>query len=186
MIKKSVQKQIDATIKEIWSKNIPKDYKEDYLINEDCLKMALCYHMRRKMATLLKENNLRIYTEKYLPELKKKPDIIIAEVKNEYKESNLYDSIHPENVVALIELKFQSDTTQSTADWIKEDIKKLKEYAGYQTLICPLYFAIIYEVDCEWLHWFDKRSTNNWAAGRVTELDAGWINGNMEFEVHSY
>lgn len=138
------------------------------------------------MATLLKENNLRIYTEKYLPELKRKPDIIIAEVKKEYKESSLYDSIHPENVVALIELKFKSDTTQSTADWIKEDIKKLKEYAGYPTLICPLYFAVIYEVDCEWLYWFDKRSTNNWASGRVTELDAGWLNGKMEFEIHSY
>jgi hypothetical protein len=186
MVKKSVVKEIDRVIKDIWIKNIQKDYKEDYLINEDCLKMAMCYHMRRKMASLLKENNLRIYTEKYLPELKKKPDIIIAEVKNDYKENNLYDSIHPENIVALIELKFKGDSSKSTEDWIKDDLKKLKEYASYKPLQCPLYFAIIYEVPCEWLHWFDKRSTNNWAMGRVTELDAGWLDGKFVFEVHEY
>jgi hypothetical protein len=49
-----------------------------------------------------------------------------------------------------------------------------------------LYFAIIYEVDCKWLYWFDKRSTNNWAMGRVTELDAGWLDGKFVFEVHEY
>lgn len=43
MIKKSIQKQIDATIKEIWTKNIPKDFEEGYIINEDCLKISLCY-----------------------------------------------------------------------------------------------------------------------------------------------
>jgi hypothetical protein len=43
-------------IEDVWMKNIPKDYHENYLINEDCLKMAMCYHMRRKMANLLIEN----------------------------------------------------------------------------------------------------------------------------------
>lgn len=64
MIKKSVQKQIDATTKEIWSKNIPKDFEEGYIINEDCLKMSLCYHLRRKLASVLRKNSMRIYTEK--------------------------------------------------------------------------------------------------------------------------
>ena len=186
MVKKTVTKEIDRVIKEIWMKNIPKDFNEDYLINEDSLKMAQCYHMRRKLSALLKENNLRIYTEKYFPEMRKKPDIIIAEVKKEYKENNLYDSIHPENVAALIELKFKGDMSQSTANWIREDLKKLKEYANYSGLSCPLYFGVIYEVDCEWLHWFDKRSTTNWAAGRVTELDAGWIGDKFLFEVNQY
>lgn len=186
MIKKSVQKQIDATIKEIWMKNIPKDYKEDYLINEDCLKMSLCYHLRRKLASVLRENNLRIYTEKYFPSMKKKPDIIIAKIRDEYPEGSLYASIREEDVVAVLELKYRSDTAKSTSDWMKEDLQKLKVYVQKSKLQCQLYFAVIYEVECEWLHWMDGRSTNNWAAGRVTELDAGWINGNMEFEVHSY
>ena len=186
MIKKSVQKQIDATIKEIWSKNIPKDFEEGYIINEDCLKMSLCYHLRRKLASVLRENNLRIYTEKYFSGMKKKPDIIIAEIRDDFEENTLYSSIREEDVVALLELKFCSDTAKSTSDWMKEDLQKLKEYVQKSKVQCQLYFAVIYEVECEWLHWFDKRSTNNWAAGRVTELDAGMINGNMEFEVHSY
>ena len=186
MIKKSVQKQIDVTIKEIWMKNIPKDYKEGYLINEDCLKMSLCYHLRRKLASVLRENNLRIYTEKYFPGMKKKPDIIIAEIRDEYPECSLYASIREEDVVAVLELKYRSDTAKSTSDWMKEDLQKLKTYVQKSKLQCQMYFAVIYEVECEWLHWMDGRSTNNWAAGRVTELDAGWIDGNIEFEVHSY
>lgn len=186
MIIKSVQKQIDATIKKIWSENIPKDFEEGYIINEDCLKMSLCYHLRRKLASVLRENNLRIYTEKYFSSIKKKPDIIVAEIRDEYEENTLYDSVREEDVVALLELKFCSDTAKSTSDWMKEDLQKMKKYVQKSKVQSQLYFVVIYEVECEWLHWFDKRSTNNWAAGRVTELDAGMINGNMEFEVYSY
>ena len=32
-----------------------------------------------------------------------------------------------EDVVALFELKFTSETAQSTADWVKDDLKKLKD-----------------------------------------------------------
>lgn len=186
MIRKRIQKQIDATIKEIWMKNIPKDFEEGYIINEDCLKITLCYHLRRKLASVLRENNLRIYTEKYFPQMRKKPDIIIAEIRDDYEENSLYSSIREEDIVALVELKFRSDTAKSTSDWMKEDLKKLKGYVQKSKVKCQLYFAVIYEVKCEWLQWFDGRSTNNWAAGRVTELDAGWINGDMEYEVHSY
>ena len=44
MISKEISIKIDKAIKEIWMKNIPKDFSEAYIINEDCLKMALCYH----------------------------------------------------------------------------------------------------------------------------------------------
>lgn len=186
MIQKCVQKQIDTAIKEIWSKNIPKDFENGYIINEDCLKISLCYHLRRKLASVLKENNMRIYTEKYFPVMKKKPDIIIAEIREEYSENTLYDSVREEDIVALLELKFRSDTAKSTSDWMKKDLQKLKEYVQKSKMQCRLYFAVIYEVECEWLHWLDGRSTSSWAAGRVTELDAGWIDGKMKFEVHSY
>ena len=129
---------------------------------------------------------LRIYTEKYFPGIKKKPDIIIAQLRDEYEENSLYASIREEDVVALFELKFTSETAQSTADWVKDDLKKLKDYVQKSKFQCPLYFAMIYEMECCWLHWLDKRSTNNWASGRVTELDAGWIDGIMNYEVHSY
>ena len=60
MIKKSVQKQIDAIIKEIWMKNIPKDYKEDYLINEDCLKMATAEKKKESIKQFNIENSNKI------------------------------------------------------------------------------------------------------------------------------
>lgn len=186
MISKEISIKIGKAVKEIWMKNIPKDFSEGYIINEDCLKMALCYHLRRKLSAILKENDLRIYTEKYFPGIKKKPDIIIAQLRDEYEENSLYASIREEDVVALFELKFTSETAQSTADWVKDDLKKLKDYVQKSKFQCPLYFAVIYEVECYWLHWLDKRSTNNWASGRVTELDAGWIDGIMNYEVHSY
>ncbi len=186
MIKKSVQKQIDETIKEIWLKNIRKDFAEDYIINEDCLKIALCYHLRRKLAGVLRENNLRIYTEKYFPGMRRKPDIIIAQIREDYPENNLYDSVREEDIVALLELKFRSDSAKSTSDWMRRDVQKLKEYVQKSRMQCQMYFAVVYEVDCVWLHWLDRRSTNNWASGRVTELDAGKIDGVMKFEIHSY
>ncbi len=186
LVNEEIKQKIDQTIKDIWLKNIPKDFDEGYIINEDCLKMCLCYHLRRKLATLLKENNLRIYTEKYFPGMKKKPDIIIVEIREDYEENSLYSSIREEDVVALLELKFRSDMAQSTADWMKDDLNKMKNYVQKSKLQCQLYFAVIYEVECEWLYWFDKRRTNNWAANWVTELDAGYINGVMNYEVHSY
>ena len=186
MIKKSVEKEIDRVIKDIWNKNIPKDFKSGYIINEDCLKMSLCYHLRRRLASLLNDNNLRIYTEKYFSGIKKKPDIIIAQMRDEYSENTLYDSIREEDVVALFELKFISETAKSTADWVKADLQKLKVYVQKSDLQCPLYFVVIYEVECEYLNWFDGRRTKNWAAGKVTELDAGWIDGKMQYEIYSY
>lgn len=186
MISKEISRKIDQTIKEIWLKNIPKDFEEGYLINEDCLKMSLCYHLRRKLATLLKENDLRIYTEKYFPDIKKKPDIIIAKIREDFQEDSLYSSIREEDVVALLELKFKSDTAVSTESWMKDDVWKLKEYVQNSKIDCPLYFAVIYEVECSRLSWLDGRSTNNWAANRVTELDAGYMDGRMEYEINSY
>lgn len=123
MISKEISRKIDQTIKEIWMKNIAKDFEDGYIINEDCLKMAIYYHLRRKLSAILKENDLRIYTEKYFSGIKKKPDIIIAQLRDEYEENSLYASIREEDVVALFELKFTSETAQSTADWMKDDKK---------------------------------------------------------------
>ena len=143
MISKEISIKIGKVIKEIWMKNIPKDLSEGYIINEDCLKMALCYHLRRKLSTVLKENDLRIYTEKYFPDIKKKPDIIIAQLRDEYEEKSLYASVREEDVVSLFELKFTSETAQSTADWMKDDLKKLKDYVQKSKFQCPLYFAVV-------------------------------------------
>jgi hypothetical protein len=45
---------------------------------------------------------------------------------------------------------------------------------------------LFYETECEYINWLDKRSTNHWASDYVTELDAGYLDQKMTFEVHSY
>lgn len=59
MISKEVSIKIDKAIKEIWMKNIPKDFSGEYIINEDCLKTVLCCHLGRKLSVILKENDIK-------------------------------------------------------------------------------------------------------------------------------
>lgn len=90
------------------------------------------------------------------------------------------------DVAAIIELKYDSGNALSTSDYIKTDIPKLKNYIHSLNYNCQYYFGVIYETECEWLHWLDKRSSNNWANGRLTELNAGYLDETMYFEINSY
>lgn len=184
MVKKSVLQEIDRNIKYIWKNDIETDYWDDFLDKEDTLKCDLYYHMRIRMDRILRENNLRIFTEHYFPDIKYRADIVIAHY-DPSADDCIYDSIT--DIVALFELKFTGWTDKASEDWVKNDLWKFKDYLNYAGLDdCQFYFATIYEVDCEYLSWLDARSTNNWASGRVTELDSGIIDGEMLFEVHSY
>ena len=183
MIQKTVLEEIDNVIKETWLNNISKDYAEAYILKEDSLKSCLYYHMRRRLASLLKKHNLRIFTEFDFQELNFRADMVIAKV-NPYTEEHLRASISNEDIIAIIELKYTCNGSDQTAKWIKHDISKIKKYL--QNIKCQYYFAVIYEVECSVLNWMDKRSSNNWASGFVTELNAGYIDGEMQFEIHPY
>lgn len=184
MISKKVISEIDRTIKNIWLNDIKSDYKNHFLENEDCLKNSLYYYIRKRLGKTLKENNLVIFTEWTFTELHYRADMVIAEIDKNI-EGYIKDKVA--NYVAIIELKFGCSASISLAEWIKEDVRKIKNYyqSGYD---CQFYFAVIYEVDCDemYLKWMDKRSTNNWAKGHVTELNSGFVNGKMRFEVNSY
>lgn len=186
MVSREILAEIDYVMKDVWVKNIKADYFNDAMINEDCLKVCMYYHLRRRLARIMQENNLRIFTEYYICDLKYRADMVIAQVETDSKENTLADSIKPDNMVALIELKFTCSADSATEQWVRHDIQKLKEYKQYGMTDCLFYLAVIYEVPCLWLSWMDKRSTNNWARGYVTELNAGFIDGKMEFEVNSY
>ncbi len=58
--------------------------------------------------------------------MKKKPDIIIAKIRKDYAENSLYAAIREEDVAALLELKFTSDAPLSTANGMKDDVRKLR------------------------------------------------------------
>lgn len=182
---KVILAEIDRAIKEIWEVDIKKDYNEFYLLREDSLKCALYFHMRRRLEGLLKEHDLRIYPEYYINQggLKYRPDIVIAKIGGEVKPF-IKDMVT--DIVAIFELKLESGISQGTTNIIKRDIQKMKEYRQKMKLDCQCYLVIIYEEECAWLNWSDKRTTNKWGKGCLTELNAGYINGEMKFEVNSY
>ena len=182
-LKKSILKEIDRIIKSVWISEIKKDYQNHYLRYEDDLKSALYFHLRRKLNKILQEYNLRLYTEYAFPDLRYRADIVIAEINPNNTDSGEFIR----DIIAVFELKFTSGTDTSTEKWIKRDIKKLKRYLQEGGLYnTQFYFVALYPVECLYLYWMDKRAINNWANGRVTELNAGYIDHQFIFQVNSY
>lgn len=186
MLEESILKLIDKAIKEIWVNEVKRDYEEDYLLKEDSLKNSLYYHLRSKLEAVLRENNLRIFPEYYFPDLKYRADLAIVQMDVESENYYLKDRV--KDVVAILELKYvnASNNDEATEQWIMDDIRKFKRYIQEGNIDAQFYFAVIYENERTTLNWMDKRSSNHWAKGRVTELDASIVGDEMQFEVHSY
>lgn len=182
----SVVRLIDKTIKEIWVKEIKKDYDEDYLLKEDSLKNSLYFHIRSKLKDVLRDNNLRIYPEFYFSELKFRADLVIVKV--DMDSDNYYLKDRVSEVVAVFELKYvnASNDDEATKQWIMDDIKKFKRYIQEGKLNAQFYFAVIYENEKKRMNWMDQRGSKHWAKGRVTELNAAIVGEEMSFEVYSY
>lgn len=184
MVKKNIKKLIDKTIKEVWINEICKDYGNGHFLMEADIQCSLYYHLRRKLSSILEENNLYIYPEFYFKELRYYADLAICQMDMGIDTYLLSEKLT--DVVAVIELKYGGGNSLSISEYIKTDIAKLKTYAHNLDYNCQYYFGVIYETECEWLHWFDKRSTNHWANGCLTELNAGYLDGEMYFEINSY
>ena len=183
-VSKQIKEEIDRTIKEIWLTDICKDYGNGLLIKEASLQCVFYHHLRSKLEHLLKENNLYIYPEYYFKDLKYRADLVIAEMDMSIPTYYLWERMT--DIIAVIEFKYDGGDTKSTVDYIKTDKSKIREYVSDLPYDCQYYFGVIYETECVQLNWFDKRSTNNWASGRLTELNAGYLEEEMCFEVHSY
>lgn len=183
MIAKSVRRTLDQTIKRVWLKEVCADYGSGKLLREASLQSSLYHHLRIHLEDVLEENSLFLYPEFYIPELRYKADLAIVGMDlsaGGTLSSRLAD------IAAIIELKYDGGTAQGTVDVIKADLQKLRRYARWMEDGCQLYFGVIYETECAWLHWLDRRSTEHWADGCVTELNAGYLDGEMIFEVNSY
>ena len=184
MIKKSVKKQIDKNIKDVWLEDICEDYGNGLLIKEASLQCALYHHLRNRLADILEANSLYIYPEFYFKDLKYRADLVIAEM--DMNIPSAYLSTRVTDIAAVIELKYAGGNAKTTEKYIKSDMPKLKQYFQSLSYNCQLYFGVIYETECSWLSWFDKRTTNNWGSGWLTELNAGRIDNDTIFEVNSY
>lgn len=183
MITKNVRCKIDQAIKTVWLKEICEDYGNGRLLREASLQSSLYCHLRSHLEDVLKDNHLFIYPEFYIPELGYFADLAIVQMELSAN-GRLSDRVS--DIAAVVELKFAGGTAQGTQDVIKADLQKMKRYAKQMEDNCQFYFGVIYETECEWLHWLDRRSTEHWADGCMTELNAGYLNGVMTFEVNSY
>lgn len=184
MIEQSIIEEIDRVIKETWLNEIPKDYDTGHLLKEASLQCGLYYYLRKKLHKLLEENDLRIYPEFHFSKLNYHADIAIVQIDPTIEKPNLRDKVI--DVIAVMELKYDGGNSVGTANTIRSDLQKIKNYIQSGRLLCQYYFAVIYETECVSLNWLDKRSTNKWAKGCVTELNAGGLDGYMYFEVNSY
>ena len=160
---------IDEAIKSVWVDKIKRDYDKNWIMNEDGLKNALYFHLRKQLEPTLLENNLRIFTEFKDAEFLGKqyrPDMVIAHVDMESDADYWRQAVT--NCVAVIELKFKSNFRDQEA--IRADYDKLKEYIDELKIEGKLYMATIWECEDDQTTWIRKNAV--WAKGRVTELNA--------------
>lgn len=183
MVVKKIRDKIDRAIKTVWLKEICEDYGKGRLLREASLQSSLYHHLRSHLEDVLEEHDLFIYPEFYIPELKYRADMAIVQM-DLFASGEL--STRVSEIAAIIELKFEGGTAQGTVDAIKTDLQKMRQYARQLNENCQCYFGVIYETECEWLYWLDRRSTEHWANGCMTELNAGYLDGVMTFEVNSY
>ena len=183
-----VVKQIDYAIKTSWLNDVSKDYSKAKLLKEDTLKNSLYFHIRKRIDDLCEMYNLRIYTEYNETTLKlnnMRADIAIVEIDLEIDARRLGSKV--KKVLAIIELKHGGSVSYMT-----QDVNKLKQYKSLPELEgCQYYLGTLNEASyAERAFWLDKRQTNNWAKGCVTELDActysNYNDEKMAFSVFSY
>ena len=184
MISDAVRVEIDRTIKNVWLNEICSDYAAGKLIKEASLQCSLYHHLQEKLSEQLRQHNLFIYPEFYFRELKYFADLAIVQMDMSLNTDFLGDRVT--DVAAVIELKYDGGYAKSTSDYIRSDIPKLKEYIKKLPYNAQYYFGVIFEAECWWLNWADKRASNSWAKGYLTELNAGYLDEKMFFEINSY
>lgn len=179
MIKKRVQREIDKAIKDIWLTDICREYGESRFRVEADIQCSLYHHLRRRLDPLFRENGLYLYSEFYVPgqgHRGQKIDLAIFEM-----DMNLAARIEGcrTGTAAIIELKYGGGD-----QWITSDFPKMRGYMDIFGRECQYYFGVIDLRELAYLNWLDGR--NRWARDCFTELNAGYLGGEMYFGVHSY
>ncbi len=182
MTKIDLLAKLDETIKQIWKEDISIDNKNDCLLLEDSLKCAFYYHLRTRLGDgWFKNHRVRIYPEYHLS-IGKKADIAIVLMIPAPERLGKHLSKSVESELAIIEFKYKNASVDQP---FFDDKKKLYEYfKAYPDT--KLYAAFIRESEND-LSWFDKRQTENWGKGRLTELLGYWDeNCKLETRVNEY
>lgn len=175
-------------IRKIWMNEIQDDYIDDYILNEDTLKNSMYHHIRTEIEKHRAYKNLRIYTECTafgFSNNNQRPDIIIAE---RIKDNNDSEKIWIEKIVAVFELKYKGEQCYNLSGLIQQDFHKMYDYKNNTSIPiaddCRFYVAAITPGDYEPGAWVtDRRTTENWAKGSVTELLAYGTGEKPNFEI---
>ena len=166
-----IMQHIDGVIKSVWKNEIQCDYNANWIMNEDGLKTALYFYLRKHLEPVLMEHNLRIFTEFNDAEFSKsgfRPDMVIARIDMNSTADCWRDAVT--ECFAVIEMKFKSRFREKEA--IYADYEKLRSYINIPNLSCQLYMATIWECEDDPTTW--ERKNAAWAKGRVTELNASF------------
>jgi len=173
--------RIDEAIKQSWTEDIYRDYKQHYILKEDSLKNAFYHHLRTRLGDgFMNRNRIRIFTEFYLHD-NQRADIAIVQVipKFEFDNSDRdHLSKRVDKVLAIIELKHKSPSCKREV--FIEDVLKVKKYIKLKEFdICNFYLGFIHEspIDKPWL---TQRQSQTWAKGRLTELSIFWGDGGID------
>ena len=171
--------KINTTLNDIWINNIKQDYDNGHLLKEDTLKNALYFHLRTKLSNVLEQNDLRIFTE-YNSGIFKgteyRPDMVIAKVDFDCNSNNYEDWI--QECLCIIEIKYKQGFHSSES--ISKDFDKIKLYIENFKSDCQYCMATIWEYEDEATSWIDN---DEWAKGKLTELNASFENDEMRFYV---
>ncbi|MBQ9853331.1 MAG: hypothetical protein IJO37_10525 [Ruminiclostridium sp.] len=172
---------LDRAIKETWTQSVEKDYTDAYILNEDTLKNVFYHHLRVRMEQNGDLGFLRIYTEctgfgfnQIYQKKHLRPDMVVA---------------NGEQIVAVVEFKYKNMHCYDLEGEILRDYEKMRIYLRKGRCLdekCQFYVATITPGEFSRPAWLDKRQTNYWAKGRVTELNAYMPDGEMKFDIISY
>lgn len=152
---------------------------EGRFIVEADIQCSFYHHLRRRLDPVFKENRLIVYPEFYVPGQGRRGqhiDLAICEM-----DMSLPGLLRDRrtDTAAIIELKYGGGD-----EWIASDFPKLRGYMDLFGRDCQYYFGVIDLRELARMNWLDGRS--RWADGYFTELNAGFLDSEMYFEVNSF
>ncbi len=179
MVKESVKRKIDRAIKDIWLTDLCREFGEGRFLVEADIQCSLYYHLRQRLDSLFRENRLYICSEFYVPGQGQRGQYIdLAILEMDMCLPGLLRE-RSTDAAAVIELKYGGGD-----NWVTSDFPKMKGYMDVFGRDCQYYFGVIDLREMARLNWLDGRS--RWARGCFTELNAGFLDGEMLFEVNSF
>ncbi|ACB83964.1 hypothetical protein [Natranaerobius thermophilus] len=170
---KNLRNELHKNIINTWKK-IKKDYDEGWLYREGTLVNAFYHHLRNDLGDdYFINNDIRIYTEFYVG-TKKRVWVDMCIVKLSKDQNYFLDYL------SIIEFKFLSG--QASLDYFYNDVTKIKELSK-EFPSTKFYIATIHEDywQRDVYSWLSTNQRENWAKGKVTELNAFYSDETGEF-----